>query len=210
MSENETPENEETYGATEPELPKLDELTVLKERATKMGIQFHPNIGVETLRERINAKLEGQDAPEEPSQVMSAAQLHQQAIPITKKETIAQRNQRLRREAGKLVRVRVNCMNPAKSDYEGEIFTVSNAVVGTFRKYVPYNNEEGWHIPKIMLDMLQEKQCQIFINAKGPRGQKVKKPKLIKEYAIEILPPLTERELRDLAQRQAMANNIDS
>jgi hypothetical protein len=32
---------------------------------------------------------------------------------------------------------------------------------------------------------------------------------LVKEFAIEILDPLTPQELKDLAQRQAMGNRIE-
>lgn len=245
MSENENingQKPEENFGADNPQLPELQEIDVLKARATKMGITFHPNIGVDKLKAKIELamKSEGTDestgteegATESPldillrqraeldaaiaaagGSVLAATQAAPAQQPVTQKpttgETTTEKHARMRREAAKLIRVRVNCMNPAKSDYEGEIFTVSNSVVGTFRKYVPYNNEEGWHIPQIIYDMLQEKQCQIFVNAKGPRGQKVKKPKLIKEYAIEVLDPLTRKELEDLAQRQAMAHSID-
>ena len=32
---------------------------------------------------------------------------------------------------------------------------------------------------------------------------------MIKEFAVEVLPPLSIEELKDLAQRQAMAGSID-
>jgi hypothetical protein len=41
------------------------------------------------------------------------------------------------------------------------------------------------------------------------RGNKVRKGKLIKEFAIEELPPLTKEELAELAQRQAMSKSVD-
>ena len=34
-----------------------DELTLLKERATLMGIQYHPSIGVDKLREKVTSAL---------------------------------------------------------------------------------------------------------------------------------------------------------
>ena len=37
----------------------LDELSMLKQRAKLMGIPFHPSVSLETLRTRINDKLEG-------------------------------------------------------------------------------------------------------------------------------------------------------
>jgi hypothetical protein len=49
----------------------------------------------------------------------------------------------------------------------------------------------------------------VFYPVKTMHGVTVRKGKLIKEFAIEVLPQLTPEELRDLAQRQAMANAID-
>jgi len=100
-------------------------------------------------------------------------------------------------------------MNPNKKEWEGEMFTVSNSVVGTFKKYVPFNNEDGWHVPTIIYKMLKDKQCQIFHTVKNSRGAKVRKGKLIKEYAIELLPDLTLPQLQELAQKQALAHSID-
>ena len=180
-----------------------DELQLLKNRADQMGLKYHPSIGIDKLRDKVNLALKQQDAPipeaEKP--------IPDNVAPLVK--TQAQKNSEMRREAGRLIRVRVNCMNPNKKDYEGEIFTVSNSVVGTFKKYVPYNNEEGWHIPKMIYDHLIERECQIFYTTNGPRGEKIRKGKLIKEFAIEVLDPLTGEELQKLAQRQAMANNLD-
>lgn len=109
------------------------------------------------------------------------------------------------KEATKLVRIRVTCMNPAKKEWEGEIFTVGNSVIGTHKRFVPFNADEGWHVPQIMLDMIKNRECQVFITEKSKHGVSVRRGKLIKEFAVEVLPPLTEEELKDLAQRQAMA-----
>ena len=53
---------------------------------------------------------------------------------------------------------------------------------------------------------LLQRQCQVFYTKKDSKGNKSRVGKLIKEFSVEVLPPLTERELKDLAQRQAMAN----
>jgi hypothetical protein len=39
-----------------------------------------------------------------------------------------------------------------------------------------------------------------------PNGQEVNRYKLVNEFSIEVLPPLTETELEELKQRQAMAS----
>ena len=100
-------------------------------------------------------------------------------------------------------------MNPAKKELEGEIFTTGNNLIGTVSKYVPFNADAGWHVPSILLDMLRERQCQIFVNEKtGPGGATVRKGKSIREFAIEVLDPLTAEEIHDLAQRQAMSQSV--
>ena len=182
----------------EDELQTPDELTTLKARADLLQVSYHPSIGLEKLREKINAKLaEGEgEAPAEPKDVAA------------EQETEAQKRLRLKREALKLIRVRITCMNPLKKEHEGEIITVSNNAVGTVKRYVPFNADDGWHVEHILLEQLRERQCQVFYTAKDDRGNKIRKGKQIKEFAVDILPPLTPEELKDLAQRQAMGNTI--
>jgi len=197
-----TDTNENT-SSEELEDQSVQELNLLKARAKQMGISFHPSIGVEKLKLKITNRLEGaaDQVAQEKEPVVTAP-----TDPTT--ENKQDRYARLRREASRLVRVRVSCMNPNKTEYEGEIFTVSNSVVGTFKKYVAYNNDEGWHVPQMILNHLKESECQIFYTAKGPRGQKVRKGKMIKEFAIEIMDPLTSEQLLELQTQQAMANNL--
>ena len=174
------------------------ELENLKVRAEKLGVKFHPSISAEKLREKIKAaQAEGEGSVGEQPEV--------QTVTATVEESPAAKKLRLKREGLKLVRVRITCMNPTKKEWEGEIFTVSNNAVGTVKRYVPYNAEEGWHVEQILLNQLRERQCQIFVTEKDSRGNKIRKGKLIREFAIEVLDPLTEEELHDLAQRQAMA-----
>ena len=174
------------------------ELENLKSRAEKLGVKFHPSISAEKLREKIKAaQSEGEGSVGEQPEVKSATG--------TNEESPAAKKLRMKREALKLVRIRITCMNPAKKEWEGEIFTVSNNAVGTVKRYVPFNTEDGWHVEHILLEQLRERQCQIFVTEKDSRGNKVRKGKLIREFAIEVLDPLTEEELRELAQRQAMA-----
>lgn len=181
------------------DLPKVSELDAVKARADKLGLSYHPSIGLEKLREKVLAKLNG-----EPDVKDSAA------VPVeASEESSVARKLRKRREASELVRIRVTCMNPNKKDWDGEIFTAANAVVGTFKKYVPFNADEGWHVPRIIYNMMTQRQCQIFVNKKTKNGVTMREGKLIREFAIEVLPMLTEAELSELATQQAIAKNID-
>lgn len=180
------------------ELPKVDEITTLKARADMLGISYHPSIGVEKLREKINAKLN--DQPDPDSLVSS------KAVETAKgEETDGQRRKRLKDEANELVRINVTCMNPAKKEWQGEIFTAGNSLVGTFKKFVPFNTTDGWHVPRILYEMIKARECQIFYTEKAKNGIAIRRGKLIKEFAIDVLPPLTKDELSELARRQAMA-----
>lgn len=180
------------------EILTQDELTVLKARADLLGIAYHPSIGLEKLREKINAATSDEAAPA-PVQAVAAAD----------EETANQRRIRLKKQALELVRIRVTCMNPAKAEWEGEIITAGNSAVGSVTKYIPFNADNGWHVPRIIYTQLAERQCQIFITVTDSRGNKSRKGKLIREFAIEVLPNLTPAELHELAQRQAMAKAID-
>jgi hypothetical protein len=171
------------------------ELESLKARAKQMGLKFHPNIGVDKLRKIVNAALEPEASQELPKGPL--------------KETKAQRTMRLRKDAHKLVRVVISCRNPDKTEWEGETFTASNSAVGSITKYVPFNNEEGWHVPQIILNMIRERKCSVFQWVKTGNGNKVKKGKQIDEFSVTVLPPLTGEELQELKERQALARSID-
>lgn len=188
---------------TDTQVTTQDELAALKARADMMGVTYHPSIGLEKLREKVNAAVEGKPTePEAPAVATKAA-----AAPGV--ETEGQRTKRLKDEAHKLVRIRLTCMNPAKSEWPGEIISVGNAVVGSVSKYIPFNADEGWHVPNIIYQHLKERTCQTFHTVQDSRGNKTRKGKLIKEFSIELLDPLTPEELHDLAQRQAMAGSVE-
>jgi hypothetical protein len=174
------------------ELSQPDELTLLKQRADMIGVKYHPSISLDKLREKVNAAV----TPVE-DKVGSTA------------ESENQMRERLIREATELVRLRVVCMNPNKKEWHGEIFTVGNGVVGTHKKFVPFGLDEGYHVPRIIYNQIVERQCQVFISKKDGRGNTIKEGKMIKEFAVEVLPPLTEQELFELKQRQAMSHAID-
>lgn len=181
---------------------KAAALEDLKERATKLGIKFHPTIGEDKLREKVAeamTRLDGENTPaSEESDEVAATSAY-----VAPKETKAQQAYRLKSEASELIRVRVTNMNPNKREWEGEIFTAANSVVGTFRKFIPFN--VPWHVPRIILEQLRQRQFQHFTTEVDQRGNKVRRGRLIAEFAIEELSPLSEKELKELAQRQAMA-----
>jgi len=184
----------------EEEVVLEDELTVLKKRADLMGIKYSPNIGIQTLKAKINDKIG--DKSTQPKKTSKKA-----AMTLKEYEEYTRRISF--RDAGKKVRVRITCMNPLKKNWEGEIISVGSAKLGTFKEYVPFNTE-SWHVSNIIYQELKERKCSIFVNTKLPSGMTVRKAKQVNEFSIERLDPLSKEELKDLAQQQAMSGSIDN
>jgi len=185
-----------------------DELTLLKQRADMMGITYHPAIGVAKLKEKVAAALNDTKSSEgsDEDEVSKTASPTPELSAADKQRML---HTRLRNEANRLVRVRVTCMNPNKKNWHGEIKSVSNDIIGTVKKFIPFGLEEGYHIPAVLLDLLKSCQYQHFTHIKKPNGQKVAVSKLLPEFAIEVLDPLTPAELDDLKKRQALNHSIE-
>ncbi len=171
------------------------ELELLKERATKMGITFHAAIGVEKLKKRIELKLA--ETAKEPKKA-SLSDYEKRQMQYT----------RLRKEANRLIRIRITCMNPDKKNWTGEIMSVSNAVIGTVRKFIPFGLEAGFHVPAVLLKMIKNRQYQQYSQVTLPNGRKTMVSKMLPEFAVEVMQPITKEELDDLAQRQLANHSI--
>ena len=185
-----------------------DELKLLKQRADMMGVQYSNNIGIDTLKQKIKEhqdKVDREDSFPASDEVASDEQISKElSIPATKISAQEERKQ-YRDENLKLIRLRITNMNPAKAALKGEILTVANSVLGKVSKYVPYGDEcgeDGFHVPNILYQFMKERVfAQIKTSKRGyPTASDVK------EFALEVLPPLTQKELRALALKQAAAS----
>ena len=187
-------------------------LDSIRKQADNLGIKYHHKAGVAKIEKLIYAHNNPTPAPtiaeaKEPVRMASTvAQPPFIATPVVKeKETPSQHTKRKHREANKLVRVMITCMNPNKKDWEGEVFTVANRIIGTIKKYVPFNRE--FHVPMAIFKMIQQRKCQIFKRERNG-GKVTSRPMLIKEFGINVLPNLTQDELVELAKTQAAAGVI--
>ncbi len=169
----------------------MDSLSKLRHRADMLGIKYGPNIKEDALRKKIQEVLGDED--EEP--------VTQQ----TGTDSVFKENM-------KLVRIRLTCMNPNKKDLPGEIITVGNEILGEVSKFIPYGSESenGYHVPNIIYKFLKDRKCIILRQSKDKvTGRSVVSESVISEYAIEVLPQLTEKELKDLANAQLAAGSIE-
>ena len=110
--------------------------------------------------------------------------------------------------AMKLTRVVVTPNDPTMVNYPGLIFSVGATGLNHGRmvkKFVPFNNEEGWHVPQILLNQIENGQMQKFKTVVRPNGEKVLEPYLTKKFNVRILDPLTPEELKEVAAANKVA-----
>lgn len=184
-----------------------EELTLLKDQADKLGITYSNNIGLEALKKKVAASLNGDDKSGDDGQDQED---DKSAAKKPKAETAQERSMRIRneltRDETRLIRCRIACMNPAKGDLKGEIITVGNRYIGTIRKFVPFGDAgESYHLPKIIVDDLKSREFNQVRTRRGPKGETIIEQRLVKEYSIVELEPLTPDELKELARQQAAA-----
>lgn len=189
---------------------QVDELTVLKQRAKLMGIQHSPNIGLEALRKKVNDAQEGvveEEAPEQKPQVNPLNTAAEQAAVVNPTLSMAQQ---LRLEQTRLVRVRIQNLDPKKKELPGEIITVANEYIGTVRKYVPFGEatDEGYHIPYCIYNFLKDRKFLNITVTKGKDNRPNIKQAWVREFSIELLDPLTKEELANLAAAQLAAGSL--
>lgn len=174
--------------------PTVLEIDVLKKRADQLGVEYSNNIGVDTLRKRITNKLEGITDDESEDQVKT----------VKPKTTLIEARKSLQDEYLQLKRIRISNMNPSKTELPGEILTVANDILGTFRKFIPYTGtEDGYHVPKWVYLELKSRKFQQIRSVKDPRTkQEHMVIRMVPEFNIELLPALTPKELARLASDQ--------
>ena len=131
------------------------EREALKARCQLLGIQTQGNQSNETLRALIRAKQDEMDAAAR--QANPAA--FDEAVETSEGRTPSLREY-LKTEALKLVRVRISCMNPQLAKMGSVIITTGNEYTGTVRKVVFFGEktENGYHIPQIILNVLQRRK----------------------------------------------------
>ena len=193
MSENQQPE------VIEEEEVQVDELTLLKRRADKLGVSYSNNIGLETLKERVAKAMEGNKEPEAEEEVKADSV-----------QSLVELRAEKRKEAMKLVRIRYTNMNSRKKDVPGEFFTVANGIVGTIKRYVPYGEaaENGWHVENAIYKMMKRRTFTTTVTKRDDKGRPYNTSVERKEFAIEVLDPLTQEQLDQLAKDQRASGRV--
>ena len=190
-----------------PDAPKdtlITEMTVedIRTELKDWGVSVHHKTGIDNLISTLtkvragtyeaSAKKEVVTVPNVPSAAATAAML---------KATTQTKTQK----AMTLQRIIVTPNDPLLSAQEGMIFTVGSSSVNNGRmvkKYVPFNNEEGWHVPQIIINQIKNAEMQKSKSVKTPNGEMVNQPFISKRFNVQILDPLTREEMTALAASQ--------
>ena len=182
----------------------------LRKELADNGVTLHHKTGAKKLAATL-AKVRTDEYKEEPSS----------AIP-PKKDPLSESTEASRaakakhlaamqtpeKLAMKLTRVVVTPNDPTMVNYPGLIFTVGASGLNNGRmvkKFVPFSNEEGWHVPTIILNQIINSEMQKFKTVARANGEKVLEPYLTKKFNVRILDPLTREELEQVAAANKVA-----
>ena len=212
MTEETQNDTQDTTIMAEGETEKPSQLQLLKRRADLMGVTYSNNIGVDALRKKIEDHL-NKDQQENIELANAAIDAQPAALGGSRNRDLDKLSaaERMRLEQMALVRCRIYNLDPKKANLPGEIFTIANRVLGTVRKFIPYGEQtdDGYHIPRILYNELKERKFLHIRSFKDKVTKQIRvETKWLREFNIEELPMLTEKELHDLATAQIAAGSV--
>lgn len=169
------------------------ERDLLKEKADLLGIEYAGNISTDKLRELVNKV-------NEPSEVITSTKtgtVESEVDELTK----------IRLDLSQKIRVLVTCNDPLMKEYDTTpYYSFSNSALTLPSITIPLGVE--WHIPNAYVGMLQAMECKLPVKSKDEKGRPITIRRTIKKYNVNVLPPLTTKELEELKQAQMMRDGI--
>ena len=194
----------------------------IRQELTDNGVTLHHKTGTKKLASTLadvrskeykeDVKPVEEDIPEIPANV------RHKSLPGSTPASRAAKAKRIQevfvnlteeQKAMKLIRIVVSPNDSLMATYPGLIFTVGSSRLSKngemIKKFVPFNNEAGWHVPKIIYDQINAAEMQKFRTVTSPNGEKVLEPYLTKKFNVRILPELSVEELEQLAASQQVA-----
>ena len=189
--------------------PRID---VLKERARNLGISHSPNIGEAKLAEKIDQYLLDTQGINDNGDDFDDGD-EENDVPVKRRQTPKLSEAEIKAEARKqaqlLVRVNVTPNDPRCIQLNGELILTGNALTGTIGKFVPFNTPRGYLIPQSILNVLKDRTYTHFRYRKDAYGNDIPYPVQRKAFNIEIMKPLTQKQIDAIAKRQIAAARWD-
>lgn len=169
----------------------------VKAELTGRNIKMHHKTNEIKLRKALQDDVDRNDA-EVPVEVKP---LPVKAVKAKKKPEMT-----LEEKCLHLKRIIVTPNDPELSGHAGLVFTVLISGVNNgkaIKKYVPFNNEEGWHVPNVIVNQIANADMQKFKSIKSPNGDTILQPYQTKKFNVQVLPDLTQKEVDKLAASQS-------
>ena len=189
----------------------------IRQELADNGVTLHHKTGTKKLASTL-ADVRNKEYKEEPKddKLEITGNVKHRSLPGSTPESRAAKEKHIasintvtaEQAAMKLVRVVVTPNDPGMVNYPGLIFTVGMSGINNGRmikKFVPFSNEDGWHVPTIILRQIESAEMQKFKTVNRPNGEKVLEPYLTKKFNVQILPDLTNAEIKRLADQQTTA-----
>ena len=189
----------------------------IRQELADNGVTLHHKTGTKKLASTL-ADVRNKEYKEEPKddKLEITGKVKHRSLPGSTPESRAAKEKHIasintmtaEQAAMKLVRVVVTPNDPLMVNYPGLIFTVGMSGINNGRmikKFVPFSNEDGWHVPTIILRQIEHAEMQKFKTVTRDNGEKVLEPYTTKKFNVRELPPLTREELDKLAARQGAA-----
>jgi len=169
----------------------------VKAELTGRNIKMHHKTNAIKLRKALQDDVDKNDA-EVPVEV--------KPLPIKAAKAKKKPEMTLEEKCLHLKRIIVTPNDPELSGHAGLVFTVLISGVNNgkaIKKYVPFNNEEGWHVPNVIVNQIANADMQKFKSVKAPNGDTVLQPYQAKKFNVQVLPDLTQKEIDKLAASQS-------
>ena len=128
-------------------------------------------------------------------------------------EDLSLRREAIRAQALRLVRVKIQNLDPNDAAVTGAIISLQNKYTGKVSKLIPFGDESenGYHIPWMMYEHLKQWKFPPRKEIRGGRfGVKTYKTVMTNKFNVEILPPLSMTELTELKNLQRASQSIDT
>lgn len=183
---------------------ELNERDYWKQQAHIRGIDFPQNIPTQKLKDLVQTRIAEMDAKHSGSTGTRGRSTLERLAPEVLKNID---------QATALVRFRIDVLDPSRQDWTGMYVTAGNDNFSAVRRLIPFN-APVWHAERILVEVLKGMKYTYRKSERHPRLRthidNMSKEKYLPCFKITELPPLTEEELKALAEQQAVNNTGQS
>ena len=133
----------------------------VKAELTGRGIKMHHKTNAIKLRKTLQDDVDKNDT-KVPVEVKSS--------PVKPAKVKKKPEMTLEEKCLHLKRIIVIPNDPEMSGHSGLVFTVIVSAINNgkaIKKYVPFNNEEGWHVPNVICNQIANAEMQKFKSVKA-------------------------------------------